>query len=227
MGPGNYVAKCFYKMIDVDPEEGNEDAEPTQTAVPLDGAPDDDAAFYYICNGFYPAMAGKFTADGAALHWYVVEFRGSKLTWAEFRGGVVGKTNPAEAQAGSLRGKLHAGWEQLGLAAQPSTGENGVHASAGPLEALRERTVWLGNRGAEDDVEADPYGAKLMEIMWGDAGAARLPLLLENEVVSFGAAKGPIFDLTEDKDSLEVLCMCNNIAHASDAEIAKYYPAAE
>ena len=59
-----------------------------------------------------------------------------KLTWAAFRGDVVGATNPAKAAPGSLRGKLHAGWRALGLPAAPFGADNGIHASASPIEAL-------------------------------------------------------------------------------------------
>lgn len=34
-------------------------------------------------------------------------------------------------------------WSDLGLKAQPDTGDNGVHASASPFEALAERSNWL------------------------------------------------------------------------------------
>jgi hypothetical protein len=51
--------------------------------------------------------------------------------------------------------------QRLGLAASPDTGDNGVHASASPFEALAERMNWLGAT-----VETDLFGKALL-----DAGA--------------------------------------------------------
>ena len=62
---------------------------------------------------------------------------------SDFRGQLLGPTDPAEAPASSLRGKIAAQWEALGLAAAPDVGDNGVHASASPFEALAERLNWF------------------------------------------------------------------------------------
>jgi hypothetical protein len=56
------------------------------------------------------------------------------VAWADFRGKVLGPTNPADAPADSLRGMLNADWQSLGLKSAPNTGDNGVHASASPFE---------------------------------------------------------------------------------------------
>ena len=61
-------------------------------------------------------MRGKFTAPGTSIHYYVVEFDPAKLSWADFRGAVLGPTDPANAPADALRGIIAAGWEGLGLA---------------------------------------------------------------------------------------------------------------
>ena len=44
-----------------------------------------------------------------------------------------------------------------GLAAVPNVGDNGVHASASPFEALAERANWLGA-----DVKTDNFGKALI-----------------------------------------------------------------
>ena len=48
-------------------------------------------------------------------------------------------------------------WQELGLSAEPNVGDNGVHASASPFEALAERNNWLGAAFSED-----PYGKELI-----------------------------------------------------------------
>merc|ERR1712087_532585 len=54
-----------------------------------------------------------------------------------------GPTDPAQAPADSLRGQILANWKDLGLASEPNTGDNGMHASASPFEGLAERNNWL------------------------------------------------------------------------------------
>ena len=78
-----------------------------------------------------------------AMQYYVVEFDPAKLSWADFRGKVLGPTDPAQAPEGSLRATILKDWKTLGLEYQPNVGDNGVHASASPFEGLAERMNWL------------------------------------------------------------------------------------
>ena len=104
------------------------------------------------------SMRAKFTAADASLHYYVVRFDPSKLSWGDFRGQVLGPTDPAKAPASSLRGMLMADWEALGLKGAPNTTDNGVHASASPFEGLAERMNWMQCSVAEDE-----FGKALLE----------------------------------------------------------------
>lgn len=107
---------------------------------------------FYVFNGFFMTMRSKFVAPGASIYYYVVEWD-SKLEWADFRAKVLGPTDPSTAPKDSLRGNILANWKDLGLSSEPNTGDNGVHASASPFEALAERVNWLGYR-----IERDPFG---------------------------------------------------------------------
>ena len=82
-------------------------------------------------------MREAFVADGAEVRYLVCEFEEDVLSWRAFRREVIGATDPEAAADGSARAALRASWEELGLDAAPSTGNNGVHASAGPLEGPR------------------------------------------------------------------------------------------
>lgn len=104
----------------------------------------------YVINGFYMAMREKFTKPGASIHYYLVEWDSSKLSWEDFRGRVLGGTDPASAEPGSLRKKVLEQWQTLGLSSEPNVGDNGVHASASPFEALAERINWVGAKAEED-----------------------------------------------------------------------------
>lgn len=108
----------------------------------------------FTFNAFFMQMRGKFVAPGTSIHYYVVEFEPEMLSWADFRGKVLGPTDPKAAPADSLRGKMLAEWESLGLAYEPNTGDNCVHASASPFEGLAERMNWL-----KKDPTADSFGA--------------------------------------------------------------------
>lgn len=79
---------------------------------------------------------------------------------------------------------------------------NCVHASAGPLEGLKERCVWSGA-----SLASDPLAEALLA---GGVGRATLETWLkENSVVSLGDAKADkIFDLTEEMGAAECVALC-------------------
>jgi len=112
----------------------------------------------YVFNGFFMSMRAKFVAPGTSIHYYSVQFSPKNLTWSDFRGKVLGPTDPATAPEDSLRGIVLKTWKELGLTAQPNVGDNGVHASASPFEGLAERNNWL-----KKEIESDPFGAELIK----------------------------------------------------------------
>lgn len=102
-------------------------------------------------------MRTKYTAPGLSIYYYSIEWDADALSWADFRGKCLGPTDPTEGPRDSARGQIYEKWEALGLSAQPNVGDNGVHASASPFEALAERNNWLGAAFSED-----PYGKELL-----------------------------------------------------------------
>lgn len=79
----------------------------------------------YIFNGFFMSMRTKFTAPGLSIYYYVVEWKQDECSWSDFRGKVLGPTDPVEAPKDSLRGIIYSDWEKLGLTAVPNVGDNG------------------------------------------------------------------------------------------------------
>jgi len=71
----------------------------------------------YVFNGFFMSMRNKFTAPGLSIYYFSVEWDSDTLSWADFRGKVLGPTDPADAPADSLRGMVLAKWQDLGLEA--------------------------------------------------------------------------------------------------------------
>jgi nucleoside diphosphate kinase len=97
----------------------------------------------FVFNAFFMTMRNKFVAPNASIHYFVVEFDPDILSWKDFRGKVLGSTDPKNAPADSLRGKMLVEWQELGLHYEPNVSDNCVHASASPFEGLAERMNWL------------------------------------------------------------------------------------
>lgn len=150
----------------------------------------------YTFNAFFMTMRGSFTTPGTSIHYFVVCFDSATLSWADFRGKVLGPTDPADAPKDSLRGGILGNWQALGLASAPNTGNNCVHASASPFEGFAERTNWLKDAYS---FASDPFGKLLL-----DAGIPEATLKewsVDPQVVLPGSdKKGSLFDAVEDMD---------------------------
>ena len=149
------------------------------------------------------------------MHYYVVEFDPATLSWADFRGKVLGPTNPADAPTDSLRGIVAANWQKLGLQAPCDDSDNAVHASASPFESLVERTNWLACYVADD-----PFGSALLAKGIPEATIKRWSndpqVKYDDETAKEkGMAKGSIFDALKDLDYKQCLDRCVAINKAS------------
>ena len=102
--------------------------------VTVDGQP------VIILNGFHPRQLSFFTADDtvcAFLH------GSSDTAWDSLRNDLIGTTDPAKADAGSIRGPCSP--IPTGSDWRPCRSNfNGVHMSAGPLEGLVELARFFG-----------------------------------------------------------------------------------
>merc|ERR1711990_770496 len=151
----------------------------------------------YCFNGFFMSMRNKFTAPGLSIYYYSVEWDSDVLSWADFRGKVLGPTDPAEAPADSLRGQVLAKWKDLGLKSEPNVGDNGVHASASPFEAFAERNNWMGI-----PVFKDRFGRLMLD---EDAPMDTIKAWSVDPQVKLGDKQGSIFDALEDMDADDCL----------------------
>jgi nucleoside diphosphate kinase len=149
-----------------------------------------------VINGFYPAMKERFTAPGLTIRWYDASFDPALLSWADFRGEVIGATKPDQAVQGSLRSELLLRYREFGLDEAPGMTNNGVHASAGPIEGTREQMVWL---------DVDPASSDLGKALF-ESGLRKeeFDRLLENGPARFKGQRGPVFDITEDVDAQDI-----------------------
>lgn len=151
----------------------------------------------YVINGFYARMRSQFTVPGESIYYYQVEWDTRRLPWADFRGKLLGGTDPKTADGSSLRNEIFRTWKALGLTSEPNTGNNGLHASASPFEALAERSNWLGV-----PINKDYFGLAML--------ASGVPLSTikawsDDPAVMFQGKKQSLFDLLEDLDGRECL----------------------
>eukprot|EP00468_Gymnochlora_sp_CCMP2014_P009364 CAMPEP_0167751836 /NCGR_PEP_ID=MMETSP0110_2-20121227/6800_1 /TAXON_ID=629695 /ORGANISM="Gymnochlora sp., Strain CCMP2014" /LENGTH=368 /DNA_ID=CAMNT_0007637377 /DNA_START=232 /DNA_END=1338 /DNA_ORIENTATION=+ len=161
----------------------------------------------FVINGFYMSMREKFTTPGKSIYYMTVEWPSDKLAWEDFRGKVLGATDPKKAAAGSVRNDIFLKYKELGLSGEPNTGDNGVHASASPFEALAERMNWL-----EADAKTDAFGTAML-----NAGIPMetITAWTVDPQVEFEGGKASLFDLLEDMNSTECLKKAMKIAQVS------------
>ena len=173
-------------------------------------------------NAFFMTMRGKFTQPGSSIHYYVVEWDPAKLAWEDFRGKVLGPTDPASAPPDSLRGMIHADWKALGLGGPCSTGDNAVHASASPFEGLAERVNWL-----QTPMKADSFGAALLSKGISAETLAAWTVDPQVALPGAGGKKGSLFDALEDMDLSACVDKCLAIAEENKGPFEKLWPAYE
>ena len=146
-------------------------------------------------------MRSKFTVPGECIHYYTVEWDPALLSWADFREKLLGGTDPATAAKGSMRSVILRDYKKLGLVGEPNVGDNGVHASASPFEALAERLNWCGATLATDS-----FGSALIA-----AGVNTFNInkwSVDPQVMQPEGKNGSLFDSLEDMDAAACLDKC-------------------
>merc|ERR1712217_272225 len=134
----------------------------------------------------------QFTVPGESIYYYEVEWDAARMPWGDFRGKLLGGTDPKTADVSSLRNEIYQHWQSLGLSSEPNTGNNGLHASASPFEALAERANWLGIPLTQD------YFGKAM--LACGVTLADIKSWCDDPAVNFEGKKQSLFDLLEDLD---------------------------
>ena len=152
----------------------------------------------YVFNAFFMSMREKFVGEKDSIHCFEVQWKPEQLSWADFRGKLLGPTDPADGPEGSIRKAILDSWKQLGLKSVPNKGDNGVHASASPFEGLAEKTNWLGA-----SIAGDAFGKALL-----DAGLTEDTIKawsVDPRVKQPDGEMGSVFDALEDTDVDECL----------------------
>jgi nucleoside diphosphate kinase len=147
-----------------------------------------------VLNPFHPQQVAHYTAPGRAI---VVIECASDTDWEVLRQQMTGATDPAKAAAGSIRATLLARKSEFGLP-DVATATNGVHCSAGPLEAMLEYCRFFSDH-------ADKKAIKLTDTPFGQTLARRgvnkkdIAALAKNPLL--GKEGAYAFNLTEEKNA--------------------------
>jgi hypothetical protein len=151
-----------------------------------------------VLNPFHAYQLVPYVKKGNAL--IVFECR-SKMSWADLRTKLCGTTNPAAAEAGSIRAELLKNQADTGMAAV-NLGSNGVHMSAGPLEGMVELQRFLSDwdAGKLVNFNALAFGALLEKT---GVSADQIAKLAQNPNAKSGDKTESVFDMTEEKCATE------------------------
>lgn len=167
----------------------------------------------FVMNGFFMSMRSNFVAESASIYYFVVEWEEKSLAWDRFRGDLLGPTDPKEAPEDSLRGMFFKDWEKYGLGYEPNVGDNAVHASASPFEALSEKMNWVGV-----DAKKDEFGQAVLRVLDENT----LTKWSRDPQIRYGVAGTKLtkscFDLLEDTDASYCLALLGMLYAQSDDE---------
>ncbi len=164
----------------------------------------DDETIYLI-NGFHPRQLKHFTEKGRSI---AVMTLSGDLSWSDARNNFIGATNPSNANKGSLRREFLDNKAALGLS-EVSQGVNGVHLSAGPVEALIELKRYNSNFAVPNGIKdfSEFSFGKILKENFGQ----EFDKIVENSNVHINGRSISIFDLTEEKNSLEVIDLLKSV----------------
>ena len=158
---------------------------------------------YFLVNGFYEGMRKAYVANGSSVTAFIVQFKASRCSWAKFRGELIGTADPEKAPKNSLRFLMLQKWKELELTQRPDHGMNGIHASAGPIEGLLERTIWFGKK-----VEEDPFGKSLL---MRNISAETIEYMMKNPYIKQNGDTDSLFCLTENLDETAAIKFCVSV----------------
>ena len=155
--------------------------------------------FMYVLNGFHPYQLLHFTAGDSLI---VVMAVVSDSSWKGLRREMLGATDPLHAEEGSLRRILLEKKKEFNLP-EVSQGYNGMHLSAGPVEALAELLRFCSNyeTGKVLSIGDTAIGRKFLEAFSEEA----VKEMLQNPKIKINGREESVFDLTEEMDVEEAI----------------------
>jgi len=149
-----------------------------------------------VLNPFHPAQLLYFTRPGRTIALFECW---TDTCWNVLRQRMTGATDPSCAALGSIRRVLLDRKSEFGLR-EVTTAANGIHCSAGPLEAMVEYCRFFSDYAKNAVLRAveTPFGRVLLGQRLSEKGVARL---MKNPLLGKGADATYAFNLTEEMDS--------------------------
>jgi len=144
---------------------------------------------FIVLNPFHAYQLVPYTTPGHAIVLFEVT---SPTAWATLRTNVCGTTDPKDAPEGSIRRTYLNQKSDIGLK-EVDKSANGVHMSAGPLEAMVELARFFNVKNSET-----AFGAALKAKGLSDD---QINALAGNPLVETDGKKVSAFDATEEKDA--------------------------
>jgi len=158
-----------------------------------------DSDTVYLLNAFHPKQLRHFTETGRSIVLFNIS---GDRPWKEARESFAGATDPRKAVEGSMRRLLMERKDEFGIP-EVSQSFNGIHLSAGPVEALIELHRFDSDHSSaegEADFKDFSFGKELIRTF------GEIPnTLLNNETLDMEGKLTTIFDLTENLNSDEAL----------------------
>jgi len=154
----------------------------------------------YALNGFHPYQLLHFTKPESAIHVLTVQ---SDKSWKSLRENLIGSTMPEKADKDSIRGYLCNNYEQFNINEISKT-YNGVHLSAGPIEAIKEIGRFFSKPEEEKTLSIADIGLG-KKFLDADIPEDLLSAFIENPSVTYNDTSSNPFDLTEEMDASECI----------------------
>lgn len=159
-----------------------------------------DGADHYLVNGFHPRQLNHFNLEGRSV---ILLSLSGDIDWSIARNELIGLTDPAKAKPGSIRHEMLEMKEQLGIPIM-NTAYNGVHLSAGPVEALNELIRFISDYTDKSKVKTIS-DFKIGKILQENFNPQQIDKILQNEKVEKDGHTFCSFDLTEEKNTDEMV----------------------
>lgn len=150
--------------------------------------------YVILLNGFHPYQLDHFHGEGQAI---IVATIRTDRPWNELREKMIGDTDPTKADPSSIRAQLLANAKNLGIPVV-NKGLNGIHLSAGPLEAMVEVVRFNANdeESVSDGYSKTNFGKALIDAI----GIGSPATFASNPTLTINGKPISAFDATEILD---------------------------
>jgi hypothetical protein len=165
----------------------------------VDGSP------VLLVNGFHPYQLEHFYSANSVVIAMAVR---TLESWREIRRSFCGATNPEAAASDSIRGQLLTRHRAFGISAITSM-LNGIHVSAGPVEAVVELSRYLSDNDSNNFLspQATSFGLSVVH----ELSLEVLQWAVSNPSVVVEGVESTLFDATEELNAVDGLEMLRKL----------------